>query len=136
MDQCEKVNDAGYVVKNLVQAGTDYGDGSALYGLFISLKKKLCYTVDKYGKLSEKKTFERYHESETLLNTENYFKLKNRETVNGEFAPTWKRSFCHGITIDKKETAFEEFKSNLNELKPLPPDEIGNMLPHYVEWMG
>ena len=61
------------------------------------------------------------------------FKLKDGGTVNGEFLLPCKRSTAHGKTIDKKETTVKEFRSKLNELKRLAPDEFQNMLPYYVE---
>ena len=100
--------------------------------MFAVLKIKLCYTIDKYGKVNEKKTFKGYHETERLLETYNYFKLKGGETVSGQFLSPWERSFASGLTIDTK-NSFKEFKSKSNELKGLPSDECGNMLPHYFE---
>ena len=61
--------------------------------------------------------------------------MKDGETVSGDFRLPWKRSIAHGITIDKKETTVKDFKSNLNELKPLAPDNFGNMLPDLC-WMS
>ena len=43
------------------------------------------------------------------------------------------KQFAHGIPSDRERTTFREFESNINEIKRLPPDQIGNMLPQYVE---
>ena len=59
----------------------------------------------------KKLTSKGLHDTKRLLNTDKYFKLKNGETGNGELPLSWKRSFAHGITIDKKENTIEEFKS-------------------------
>ena len=45
----------------------------------------------------------------------------------------WKKLFDRGITKDRKETTFEELKSNSNETKRLAPNEPGNMRLYYVE---
>ena len=101
--------------KNLGQGKNDYGDGSILHGPFHAPKTKLCYIKDKYGRLIEKKTFKVYQNSERLLETYKYFKLKDGESVIGQFPPPWKKSPARGITIDQKETTIKEYKSNLNE---------------------
>ena len=67
-------------------------NGSIFYGLFIETNMKLCYTIGKDGSLSEKKTFEFCHGSESLLNTDKHFKLENRKTVNEKCLLLWKRS--------------------------------------------
>ena len=86
---------------------------------------KLCYTIGKDGSLSEKKTFEFCHGSESLINTDKYFKLENRKTVNEKCLLPWKRSSDRWNTFVKKTT--------LNDFKRLPPDAFGKMLPHFVE---
>ena len=63
---------------------------------------KLCYTIDKNRTLGEKLTFKKFHEPKRLLNTDKYFKLRDGETVNGEFPLPRKKSFAHGKSIDKK----------------------------------
>ena len=65
----------------------------------------------------EKLTFNGTLDTKRLLNTDKIFKLKNDQTVIGDFLLSWKISFSRGIKIEKKETTFEEFKSNLNEIK-------------------
>ena len=55
--------------------------------------------MDRYGTLSEKKTFKGYHDSKKLLNTDKYFKLKDRETANGKFLLPWKKAPAHGTTL-------------------------------------
>ena len=114
MDHFEKLKEAGYVGKNLGQGKKDCGDGGVFYGLLLVRKMILCYTKDKHGTLGEKLTFKGFHDTKRLLNTDKYFKLRDGETVNEEFPLPWKRSFAHGITIDKKETTNKDFKSNLN----------------------
>ena len=51
------------------------------------------------------------------LNADENFKLKNGQTVNGEFPLTWKWSLTYGMTNDEKETTVKEFKSEVNEKK-------------------
>ena len=43
----QKLKEAGYFGKNLGQEKNDYRDGGIFYRLFIALKIKLCYTIDK-----------------------------------------------------------------------------------------
>ena len=50
----------------------------------------LCYTIDKYGVLNDKKTFKRYHNTERLLETYKLFKIKIGQPVNGEIPRPWK----------------------------------------------
>ena len=57
--------------------------------------------MGKDGTLPEKLTFKGFHDTERELNIDKNFKLKNGETGNGELPLPWKRSFGHGITIEK-----------------------------------
>ena len=77
MDFYQKLKEAGYVRNNLGQRKNNYGGGGIFYRLRTALKMKLWYTIDKYGKLDEKKTFKGYYDSERLLNTDKYFKLQD-----------------------------------------------------------
>ena len=82
-------------------------------------------------------TFEGFNDTKRLLNIDNYCKLKIGKTVNGKFLlPEERFFFTHGKTIVKVETKFKELKSNLNELKRLPPDDFRNMLPEYCDEYG
>ena len=54
MDHYQKLKDAGYVGKNLGQGKNDYKDGGNLHGIFLAPKRKLSYTIDKYGTRREK----------------------------------------------------------------------------------
>ena len=83
--------------------------------------------------MGDKITFEGFHDTKRLLNTDKHFKLKNGETVHGEFPLLCKNSFAHDETIDQYKTTVMEIKSNLNEIKRLAPDDFGNMLPKYGE---
>ena len=83
--------------------------------------------------MGEKLTFKGFHDTNRLLNTDKFFKLKAGETVNDKFPLSLEKSFAHEITIDKKETPVKYFESNFSELKRLAPDEFGNLLPYYVE---
>ena len=87
---------------------------------------KLCYPIDKYGTVEEKMTFRSFHDTERLLNTYEFFKLKDGKTVNREFPLPWKRSFAYGKTLIKKiKTTIEDFISKLNELKRRSPNDFG-----------
>ena len=110
-DHYQKLKSAAYVGNKSGQGKNDYEDGNKFYRLFLATKTKLCYTTDKQGIPNEKKTFEGYDDSEILLETCKYFKLKDGRTVIGEFPLQWKRSLGRGKNIDKKETAIKEFKS-------------------------
>ena len=62
----------------------------------------MCNTKDKYWRFAGKLFFKAFHITKRLPNTDKNFKLKDGETVNGEFRLALKRSSAHGITIDKK----------------------------------
>ena len=133
MDLYQKLKEAGYGGKNVRQRKIDSGDDGTFYGLFLTPKMKLCYTIYIYEYIWEPQTFTAYHDSERSLETYNYFKLKDGETVNGNFPLPWKRSLGHPLTIDnKEETPIEEFKSKLNKMKRQPPREFQSMNPYYA----
>ena len=52
-----KLDKAGLVGKNLLEAKNDYNDGGIFYGLFLAPKIKCCLTINKYGVIDEHKTF-------------------------------------------------------------------------------
>ena len=47
MHHYQKLSEVDYVGKNIGQGKNDYGDGGFFYGLFQTVKMKLCYTKDK-----------------------------------------------------------------------------------------
>ena len=129
----KKLQEVGYIGKNWGQGKLDCRNGSLFDGLFHAAKIELCYTIDKYGILNDNKKFGGHHDTERLPENFRFFKLRDGESVIRKLPCPWKRSFARGLTIGKKETIIKESMSNLNEIKRLPPDELGNMLPHYVE---
>ena len=133
MDHYENLNEAGYVGNALGQKENGYGNGGMFYRLFSASKMKLCYTIAKYGRHGEKLIFKGFYDAERLLNTDEFFKMKDGDTTNGEFSLPWQWLFANGVPFDKKETNFNEFKSTLNELKRLAPGEFGKTLPYYYE---
>ena len=95
---------------------------------------ELCHKKGKYGKLKEKKTFKSYHDSEKLLETYEYFKLRHGDSVIGKFHRPWERSLALEVIIDKKENTEMCYKSNLNGRNRLDPDVFENLLSHFFEW--
>ena len=53
----DKLDEAGLVVKNLLQDKKDYKDGGTFHGLFSAPIMKYCLTVKKFGVIDEHKTF-------------------------------------------------------------------------------
>ena len=71
MDHYEKLKAAGYVENNLGQEKNRYGDIGIYYGLLLAQKMKLCYTIDKKGKLGENLTVKEFMKQKgylTLIN--------------------------------------------------------------------
>ena len=133
MDFNQKLNKTGYVGINLGERKNDYKDGGTFFGLFHSPKINLSYKTENYETLNENNFFKGYHDTERFLETYNFFKSKDDETLDGELICPWKTLFAHGRTIHQKGTTTEEIKSNLNDLIRLKPDEFGNMLPENVK---
>ena len=58
--------------------------------MFSTAKVKPCYTKDKCGKLNQKITFKVNQDDERLLGADEYFKLRDGESVFEEFPRLWK----------------------------------------------
>ena len=70
----DKLNKAGFVGKNLLQAKYDYKDGSIFYVLFLATKIKYCLTINKYGVIDEHKTFKGFSNVSDKLDRKEYLK--------------------------------------------------------------
>lgn len=125
-----KLEEAGYVGGNLGQGKNDYGIGGIFYGLFIAPKVKYCLIIDKYGRLSEKKTFKGYNNDKVKV--DDYIKLLAGETLETEVKRPWKRSIENGIEIPTEENKFviKNFSSKINLLKRQAPYENYIMYPY------
>ena len=141
---------ANLVGEGLCQGKNDYKTGGISLGLFLAPKIKYCLTIDDYGIIQEHKTFKGFNDSKRLLDRTQYFNMIKGEKISAMLPRSWKKSFNSGIIIpvkmrfcnesnDRKVcekcnnliNENKEFEANLNELKRLPPNEFGHMLPYY-----
>ena len=147
----EKLDQAGLVGKNLLQGKNDYKDGGIFYGLFLAPKIKYCLIINKYGVISEKKTFKGFTNVSDKLDRKEYFNMANGDKLIAKVPLSWKKSFSQGVVIphkmrncnhctkdilcddcDKLVNQKKEFSANLNELKREKPNDQGHMLPKYI----
>ena len=147
----DKLEKAGLVGKNLLQGKNDYKDGGIFYGLFLAPKIKYCLTINEYGVIDEHKCFKGFTNVSDNLNRKEYFKMANGDKLVAKVPLSWKKSFSHGVVIphkmrnchyckkdvlcdicDELVNQKKEFTANLNELKRLPLNELGHMLPKYI----
>ena len=142
---------AGLVGKNLLQGKNDYKDGGVFYGLFLAPKIKYCLIINKYGVISEKKTFKGFKDVSDKLDRKEYFNMADGDKLVAKIPLSWKESFSQGVVIphkmrdcnnctkdilcddcDKLVNQNKEFSANLNELKREKPNNFGHMLPKYI----
>ena len=147
----DKLDQAGLVGKNLQQVKNNYKDGGNFYGLFLAPKIKYCLIINKYGVISEKKTFKRFTNVSDNLDRKEYFKMADGDKLVAKVPLSWKKSFNQGVVIpqkmrncinctkdalcddcDKLVNQNKEFSANLNELKREKPNDLGDMLPKYI----
>ena len=147
----DKLEKASLVGKNLLQGKNDYKDGGIFYGLFFAPKIKYCLTINKYGVIDEHKTFKGFSNVSDNLNRKEYFKMADGDKLVAKVPLSWKKSFSQGVVIphkmrnchyckkdilcdicDELVNQRKEFSPNLNELKRLPPNDFGHMLPKYI----
>ena len=147
----DKLDKAGLVGKNLLQGKNDYKDGGIFYGLFVAPKIKYCLTLNKYGVIDEHKTFKGFSNVSDNLNRKEYFKMADGDKLVAKVPVSWKESFSLSVVIphkmrnchyckkdilcdicDELVNQRKEFSANLNELKRLPPNDRGHMLPKYI----
>ena len=146
-----KLDHAGLVGKNLLQGKNDYKDGGIFYALFLAPKIKYCLIINKYGVISEKKTFEGFTNVSDRLDRKEYFKMADGDKLIAKVPLSWKKSFSRGVVIphkmrnchyckkdilcdicDELVNQNKEFSANLNELKREKPNDLGHMLPKYI----
>ena len=72
---------AGLVGKNLLQGKNDYKDGGVFYGLFLAPKIKYCLIINKYGVISEKKTFKGFKDVSDKLNRKELFNMADGDKL-------------------------------------------------------
>ena len=98
----EKLDQAGLVGKNLLQGKNDYKDGGIFYGLFLAPKIKYCLIINKYGVISEKKTFKGFTNVSDNLDRKEYFKMFDGGKLVAKVPLSWKKSFSQGFVIPHK----------------------------------
>ena len=126
-----QLDKAKHVGSNLGQGKNDYGNGGIIFGLYEAPKVKYNIILNE-GILSEKKTFKGYNSD--ILQSDEFFKLHNKENVESTMTKPWTRDFQNGVRISPdEESQTKIFTHNLNELKRQPPDENGIMYPYYNE---
>ena len=147
----DKLESVGLVGKNLLQRKNDYKDGGIFYGLFLAPKIKYCLIINKYGVISEKKTFKGFTNVSDKLDRKEYFNMADGDKLIAKVPLSWKKSFSQGVVIphkmrncnnctkdvlcdncDKLVNQNKEFSANLNELKREKPNDFGHMLPKYI----
>ena len=146
-----KLKEKNLFGKNLCQGKNDYKDGGIFYGLFLALKIKYCLTINKYGVIDEHKTFKGFTNVSDNLNRKEFFKMASGDNLLTKVPLCWKKSFSQGVVIphkmrncnkcskdqlcdhcDKLFNQNKDFSANLNELKRLPPNDHGHLLPKYI----
>ena len=147
----DKLEKAKLVGKNLLQGKNDYRDGGIFYGLLLAPKIKYCLTINKYGVIDEHKTFKGFSNVSDNLNGKEYFKMADGDKLVAKVPLSWIKSFSLGVVIphkmrnchyckkdilcdicDELVNQRKEFSANLNELKRLPPNDFGHMLPKFI----
>ena len=86
----DKLEKAGLVGKNLLQCQNDYKDGGIFYGLFLAPKIKYCLIINKYGVISEKKTFKGFKDVSDKLDRKEYFKMADGDKLVAKVPLSWK----------------------------------------------
>ena len=147
----DKLESVGLVGRNLLQGKNDYKDGGIFCGLFLAPKIKYCLIINKYGVISEKKTFKGFTNVSDKLDRKEYFNMADGDKLIAKVPLSWKKSFSQGVVIphkmrnctdcqndllcddcDKLVNQRKEFSANLNELKREKPNDFGHMFPKYI----
>ena len=93
-----KLDEKGYVGKELGEGKNDYGDSGIFYAWFLAPKIKYCLVIDDFGIISAKSTFEGYSEEHRMIKLDEYISLSEGKTVSGRFSIDWTKTFA-GIKI-------------------------------------
>ena len=143
---------AGLVGDDLYQDKNDYKSVCIFYALFLAPKIKYCLLLDEYGIFQEHETFKRFNNSERLSKRNQFFKMINGNKLSSVFPLSWGKIFSKGIvtrnktiyrnnckenlicdTCNNRINLVREFEVNLKELKCLPLNDYGHMLPYYKD---
>ena len=147
----DKLEEAGFVGKGLLEGKNDYKDGGIFYGLLLAPKINYCLTINKYGFIDEHKTFTGFTNVSVNLDRKEYFKMADGDKLVAKVTLSWKRSFSQGVVIphklrncsdckkdilcdncDELVNQRKKFSANLNEIKREKPNYFGYMLPKYI----
>ena len=148
----DKLDKAGLFGKNLLQGKIDYGPNAGVwYALFLAPKIKYCLTINDFGVIDEKKTFEGFKDVKDVLDRKEYFNMASGDKLIAKIPLSWKKSFSQGVVIphkmrncnkctkdilcddcDKLVNQRKEFSANLNEIKREKPNDFGHMLPKFI----
>ena len=147
----DKLDKAGLVGKKLLQGKNDYKDGGIFYGLFLAPKIKYCLTINKFGIIDEHETFKGFTNVSENLDRKEFFKMFEGDKLIAKVPWSWKKSFSQGVIIPHKMrncnkcakdilcdvcerlvNQNKEFSANLNELKREKPNDLGHMLPMFI----
>ena len=114
-------------------------------------KIKYCLIINKYGVISEKKTFKGFKDVSDKLDRKEYFNMADGDKLVAKIPLSRKKSFSQGVVIphkmrnchyckkdilcdicDELVNQRKEFSANLNELKREKPNDCGHKLPKYI----
>ena len=98
----DKLKNLGLVGKDLLQGKNDYKHGGIIYALFLAPKIKYCIIINKYGVISEKKTFKGFTNVSDNLDRKEYFKMADGDKLVAKVPLSWKKSFSQGVVIPHK----------------------------------
>ena len=103
----------GLIGKNLFQSRNDYGKRGSLFGLFLALKIKNCFAIDKKDILSLRTTFKGNDQNITGLIFTNFLDLENGATSSITSKLNWKRDL-YAVKVPHR--AFQCFECDKNQM--------------------
>ena len=143
---------ANLVGKKLCQGKNDYETGGVFYGLFLAPKIKYCLTINEFGVIQQHMTFKRFNGSKRLLDQSQYFDMLESKTTSAMLPKSRKKSFIKGNVIPAKMRRCNKytgeilcdgcnnqvnenkvFEANFYLLQREAPNEVGYMLPYFLE---
>ena len=138
--------------KNSCQSKNDYKTGGIFHGLFLAPKIKYVLTIVDFGLVQRHITFIGFNDSKRLLDRSHYLDKLEGKKISAMLPKSWKKSFNNGIIIPVKMRGCDkcrakllcvtrinqinedkEFEAILNLLVRKAPNQLGYMLPYFVE---
>ena len=104
---------ANLVGENFCQGKNEYESGGIFHRLFPAHKVKYCLTINEFGVIQQRMTFEGFNDSKGLLDRSQYSDMLEGKKISAMLPKSWKKLFNIGIVIPAKIRRCDKYTSKI-----------------------